>query len=218
MQKCIGIAIGHDHRSLRVSTPATDGPSVSSDWSPATRVLLDALSPLQRQWIEWRACGLSGAEAYRRAAGRDPGAGARNNARQLAARPAVRAALAAALGERGAEARTEWGRLLAVVRAELDAAEQTPAGDRQKCISRLGRMASRLERVLRATAGAVPVASAERLPVATAGRVTPAIPPGSGGSAAPTAVPCSPPPTGGSAPPAPPRLYFGLYGEVSTRR
>jgi hypothetical protein len=146
-----------------------DGDSgTGSDWTLATRALLDALSPLQRAWVEWRADRLTGAEAYRRAAGRDPGVGARNNSRQIAVKAGVREALAAALGERAAGARVEWDRLLGLVRAELDSAELAPAGDRQEYVERLTRLAARLERVLRSDAGTVrrssPATPSERAP------------------------------------------------------
>jgi hypothetical protein len=85
--------------------PAAETP----DWSPETTALLDVLTVLERGVVEWRATGVSAAEAYRRATGRDSAA-ARQSAYQILARPHFAAALSAALNDRnvGARCDREW--------------------------------------------------------------------------------------------------------------
>jgi hypothetical protein len=80
------------------------------DWSPKALDLLDGLTPLERGVVEWRATGVSAAEAYRRASGRPDAASARQAGHQVLARPRVAAALAACLADRNVEARCdrEW--------------------------------------------------------------------------------------------------------------
>src|SRR5688500_12798450 len=85
-------------------------PSQVPDWSPETAALLADLTPLQSAFVQFMATGVTAAEAYRRARGRDPGPTARNNASQLANKPHVRAAVTAALRDRnfGARCDREW--------------------------------------------------------------------------------------------------------------
>src|SRR4029077_2369315 len=103
----------------RLDAVAYPNPAEVPDWTAETAALLDDLTPLQSAFVQWMATGRTAAEAYRLAAGRDPGPTARNNAAQLARKPHVRAALTAALRDRNVGARCdgEWvlQKLFAVV-------------------------------------------------------------------------------------------------------
>jgi hypothetical protein len=79
------------------------------DWSAATLERLAALTPLEQAVVVWRVAGYSGAEAYRKATGRDS-ASARQSANQILRRPEVAAAVAAGLTDRNFAGRLdlEW--------------------------------------------------------------------------------------------------------------
>src|SRR5215470_12504865 len=77
-------------------------PRIAPDWSEKTLKLLSALTALQRAFVHWFATGLSAAESYRRASGRNGSLGwnARNNGFQLSQNAKVKAAIEAALRDR----------------------------------------------------------------------------------------------------------------------
>jgi hypothetical protein len=79
------------------------------DWSEATLEKLTVLTPLEQAVVVWRVCGYSGAEAYRRATGRDSHS-ARQSANQILRRPKVAAAVEAGLKDRNFAGRIdlEW--------------------------------------------------------------------------------------------------------------
>src|SRR5207245_11703668 len=79
------------------------------DWSEATLEKLAVLTPLEQAVVVWRVAGYSGAEAYRKATGRDS-ASARQSARQILCRPDVAAAVEAGLKNRNFAGRfdLEW--------------------------------------------------------------------------------------------------------------
>jgi hypothetical protein len=79
------------------------------DWSEGTLEKLGVLTPLEQAVVIWRVAGHSGAEAYRRATGRDSPS-ARQSASQILRRPEVAAAVAAGLKDRNFAARLdlEW--------------------------------------------------------------------------------------------------------------
>src|SRR5947209_11748801 len=104
----------------RPTPPAATRTSDGPDWSAETLAVLDDLTPLRRSFVEWYVAGLCGAEAYRRASGRDPGAGARNNAAQLLRRADVRAAIAVATRDRNVGARRDREWMLEHLRATVE--------------------------------------------------------------------------------------------------
>jgi hypothetical protein len=79
------------------------------DWSEETLAKLAVLTPLEQAVVVWRVAGHSGAEAYRRATGRDSPS-ARQSANQILRRPEVAAAVEAGLKDRNFAARLdlEW--------------------------------------------------------------------------------------------------------------
>jgi Terminase small subunit len=99
--------------TARQPQAAHRAPADVPDWSQETLDLLARLTPLERGFVEHYASGCNGAEAYRRASGREAGADT-DTSRQLAYkiknRPRVRAALQAALADRNVGARVdrEW--------------------------------------------------------------------------------------------------------------
>src|SRR3954454_16741790 len=78
------------------------------DWSEGTLEKLAVLTPLEQAVVVWRPAGDSGAEAYRRATGRDSPS-ARQSANQILRRPEVAAAVEAGLKDRNYTALLDRG-------------------------------------------------------------------------------------------------------------
>jgi hypothetical protein len=99
------------------------------DWSEATLAKLAALTPLEQAVVVWRVAGYSGAEAYRKATGRDSPS-ARQSANQILRRPEVAAAVEAGLKDRNYTALLDRGWMLLKLRAVVEECSEmrTPAG------------------------------------------------------------------------------------------
>src|SRR3954468_6912873 len=81
------------------------------DWSEGTLEKLAVLTPLEQAVVVWRVAGYSGAEAYRKATGRDSPS-ARPSASQILRRPEVAAAVQAGLKDRNFAGRLDLDWLL----------------------------------------------------------------------------------------------------------
>lgn len=130
--------------SAPADAPCPPPPAGVPDWSPATRALLADLTPLQRAFAEWYACGYSAAEAYRRASGRG-GNMDRQSAYQVKGHPAVREAIQACLGDRNFGARMDREWKLQVVFEQVSRARQSRDPRMLALIPRFLRLAAELQ-------------------------------------------------------------------------
>lgn len=111
------------------------------EWSDATLVALDELTPLERSVVEWYATGCSGAEAYRRARRLEPPDGeydtARNNAWGILARPRVKIALDACRKDVSFGPRMDREWMLKRLRVALEKAERSTKPSDQDTVARI---------------------------------------------------------------------------------
>jgi hypothetical protein len=122
-------------------------PEAIPTWSEPTVAKLNALTALQRSYVQWVAAGYSGAEAYRRASKRTGklGANARNNAVQIARNIKVREAIDVALMDTNLGARMERAWMLMVLREQIDVARASDDHRRAASIPRLIRLVAELQ-------------------------------------------------------------------------
>lgn len=130
--------------------PIIPCPDEIPEWSDETEQLLGALNSLERAFVEWSACGLSGAEAYRRARGITEYHGrgkdtAKQNAYSLTCRPRVQAALHAAMKDMNFEARMDRAWFLQRLEIAIAKCEASDRPDDQEVLARLIDTAARLK-------------------------------------------------------------------------
>lgn len=128
--------------------PLVPCPEEIPEWSDETERLMADLSPLERGVVEWSACGLNGAEAYRKVKGRDyegPDDSARNNAYSILSRPRVQAALASAMKDSSSEARLTRAWMLQRLEAAIIKVEKSDKPMDQEILGKLIEILARMK-------------------------------------------------------------------------
>lgn len=124
-------------------------PEEVPQWSEDTQDLLAPLTPLERSFVEWHACGMNPAEAYRKVTGYEyPGREAdtsRQNAHAIMSRPRVQMALAAALKDMNFDARMNRAWMLERLNIAIQKVEASDKPEHQEIMAKLIEVAGKLK-------------------------------------------------------------------------